>query len=232
MGEPTSQLQLKGTSSDCFCAILCSLCSLCSVRSFVPSVPSFCSILCSILCPGLLRLKRDTSGTRSRACASWSGVPATRLGDAHHFSGHSHTMDGRNPAPPKKPWIDDSLVNTEQTMGPRGFKVVRNGVRPSTAVPLGEAGTRPNLWLLRSGSTRRPLDQGAFDPSRRTTVDGRNPFRTTLKPRGPIVCLVSTRESSIQGFLGGAKWISSVGESPCNAWAPPIRRSGARLEAL
>ena len=28
------------------------------------------------------------------------------------------------------------------------------------------------------------------------------------KPRGTIVCLVFTRESSIQGFVSGAKWIS------------------------
>ena len=34
--------------------------------------------------------------------------------------------------------------------------------------------------------------------------------RTTLKPRETIVCLVFTRESSIQGFLGGANWISSI----------------------
>ena len=26
----------------------------------------------------------------------------------------SHTVDGRNPAPPKKPWDDDSSVNTNK----------------------------------------------------------------------------------------------------------------------
>ena len=34
-------------------------------------------------------------------------------------------MDGRNPAPPKKPWIDGSLENTKQTMVPRGFNLVQ-----------------------------------------------------------------------------------------------------------
>ena len=49
--------------------------------------------------------------------------------------------------------------------------------------------------------------------------------RTTLKPRGTIVCLVVTRESSIQGFLGGARFRPSTVGKPfqviggcCVAW--------------
>ena len=46
---------------------------------------------------------------------------------------HAHnTVDGRNPAPPKKPWNDDSPRTYQQTMVSHGFQVVRNGFRPST----------------------------------------------------------------------------------------------------
>ena len=30
------------------------------------------------------------------------------------FLSHSHTVDGRNPAPPKKPWNDDPPANTNK----------------------------------------------------------------------------------------------------------------------
>ena len=36
-------------------------------------------------------------------------------------------MDGRTPAPPKKLWNDDSLVNTSAN---NGFNVVQDSVRP------------------------------------------------------------------------------------------------------
>ena len=39
-------------------------------------------------------------------------------------------MDEIHFAPPKKPWTDDSLVNTKQTRVPRGFKVVQDFVHP------------------------------------------------------------------------------------------------------
>ena len=52
------------------------------------------------------------------------------------------------------------------------------------------------------------------------TVDGRNPFRTSLKPMETIVCWYLRRESSFQGFLGGAgfrpstvSWLRLASES-------------------
>ena len=47
----------------------------------------------------------------------------------------SHTVDGRNPAPSEKPWIDDSPVNTKQKKVPRGFSGGA-GFRPCTVVWL------------------------------------------------------------------------------------------------
>ena len=41
-----------------------------------------------------------------------------------------HTVDGRNPAPPKKPWNDDSPANTNTPWVSHGFEA---GCRPSTA---------------------------------------------------------------------------------------------------
>ena len=32
----------------------------------------------------------------------------------HELLGVGHTVDGRNPATPQKPWTDDSPVNTEE----------------------------------------------------------------------------------------------------------------------
>ena len=40
------------------------------------------------------------------------------------------TVDGRNPAPPKKPWNDDSPVNTNNQWFPHGFKVAPDFVYP------------------------------------------------------------------------------------------------------
>ena len=34
-----------------------------------------------------------------------------------------HTLDGRNPAPPQKPWNDDSLISTNKQWFYHGFKV-------------------------------------------------------------------------------------------------------------
>ena len=50
----------------------------------------------------------------------------TATPEQFRLRGLSNTVDGRNPAPPTKPWNADSRVNTN------GFKVVRNGFRPST----------------------------------------------------------------------------------------------------
>ena len=44
--------------------------------------------------------------------------------------GVPHTMDGRNPAPPKELWNDDSPVNSNERYGfNRGNPKVRNGFR-------------------------------------------------------------------------------------------------------
>ena len=43
----------------------------------------------------------------------------------NHLPGPS-TVDGRNPAPPKEPWNDDSTVSTNKRVGfNHGFKVMR-----------------------------------------------------------------------------------------------------------
>ena len=54
---------------------------------------------------------------------SYSGTPG--------FIPSFPTVDGRNPAPPKKPWNHDSLVNTKKPTVSHGFQVVRNGFFPS-----------------------------------------------------------------------------------------------------
>ena len=41
-----------------------------------------------------------------------------------------HTVDRRNPAPPKKPWNDDSPVNTNKQWFSHDFKVVQDFVHP------------------------------------------------------------------------------------------------------
>ena len=38
--------------------------------------------------------------------------------------------------PPEKHWMDDSLVDTKQTMVPRGFKGVQDFVRPQYGLDL------------------------------------------------------------------------------------------------
>ena len=55
------------------------------------------------------------------------------------------TVDGRNPAPPKTPWNDDSPVNTNKPMVKFQpcFKVVRNGFR-----------NHPQLWVWLWDQTR------------------------------------------------------------------------------
>ena len=60
------------------------------------------------------------------------------------------TVDGRNPAPPKKPWNDDFPVETKQTVGSSGFKVVRNEFRPSTWIPVAPIGHQPFSWSYRA----------------------------------------------------------------------------------
>ena len=55
------------------------------------------------------------------------------------------------------------------------------------------------------------------------TVDGRNPFRTMLKPLETIRLLVLTGESSFYDFLGGAKWISSTHSTHQASWANASR---------
>ena len=40
------------------------------------------------------------------------------------------TVDGRNPAPRKNPWNDDSPVKNQQIMVSNGFKVVQDFVHP------------------------------------------------------------------------------------------------------
>ena len=73
-------------------------------------------------------------------------------------------MDGQNPAPPKKPWNDDSPENTNKQGFPMGSKWVRIGFRPSTVVhvcrwpqarglPFGLPGPGPQ----RAGAFRRRL---------------------------------------------------------------------------
>ena len=44
---------------------------------------------------------------------------------------NTHTVDERNPAPPKNPWHVDSLVNTNKQWCLMFASVVRIGFRPS-----------------------------------------------------------------------------------------------------
>ena len=86
----------------------------------------------------------------------------------------SDTVDGRNPAPPKKPWKDDSLVNTNKRYGfNHSFQVVRNGFRPSDMSQeschllrclLGIVTSRPSAdealkfeWFLQAAAPWRPM---------------------------------------------------------------------------
>ena len=66
-------------------------------------------------------------GPFSTLCATWlsSEIPFPLIPHP------SHTVDGDNPAPPKKPWNDASPVNTKKTMV-CPFQVVQNGLCPST----------------------------------------------------------------------------------------------------
>ena len=56
-----------------------------------------------------------------------ASYPSVYLPDFPSFpaSVNVHTVDGRNPAPPKKPWNDDSLVNTNQQWFPMVSKWCR-----------------------------------------------------------------------------------------------------------
>ena len=57
---------------------------------------------------------KGKGGLLCRDSVLWEGAPLI------------HTVDGRNPAPPKKPCNDDSPVNTNKRYGfNHGFKVVR-----------------------------------------------------------------------------------------------------------
>ena len=71
------------------------------------------------------------------------GAFATEKGGGHPFHGFhwpkrhrgnsGHTVDGRNPAPPKKPWKDSIVFcKCQQKMVSHAFKMVRNGFCPST----------------------------------------------------------------------------------------------------
>ena len=64
---------------------------------------------------------------------------------ATHLSGNAQlaTVDGRNPAPPKKPWNDDSLVNDNQQWFPMVLKWCEmDFVHP-------QYGQKAELWLRR-----------------------------------------------------------------------------------
>ena len=57
------------------------------------------------------------------------------------------------------------------------------------------------------------------------TVDGRNPFRTTLKPWLKPLFVGFCKGIIIQGFLGGAKWISCIYSiSACTLKLPVKKR--------
>ena len=47
------------------------------------------------------------------------------FGQTAYGTGSEHTVDGRNPAPPKKPWNDDSLVNANKQWFPMASKWCR-----------------------------------------------------------------------------------------------------------
>ena len=65
---------------------------------------------------------------------------------------------------------------------------------PTTKRRIGRIGSEPVLLQFLA-----PTHLGLF-----SSVNGRNPFRTTLKTMGSHCLLVFTGESSFQGFLGGA----------------------------
>ena len=62
--------------------------------------------------------------------------------------GPPHTVDGRNPAPPRKSENDDSPVNTNKQMVSHGFKVVQDFVHPQY---LPSAAKRAGLLLRQLG---------------------------------------------------------------------------------
>ena len=54
-------------------------------------------------------------GGKARLLSRWCG-------------GGADTADGQNPAPPKRPWQDDSSVDSQQAMVSHGFRVVQDFV--------------------------------------------------------------------------------------------------------
>ena len=72
------------------------------------------------------------------------------------------TVDGRSPASPKKPWSDDSPINTNKQWFPRGFKVVRNGFRLSAPNISGPRASHGPRWRR---ATPGPAPASAAAPS-------------------------------------------------------------------
>ena len=75
------------------------------------------------------------------------------------------TVDGRNPAPPKRPWRDDSPVNTNERYGfNHGFQLVRNGFCPftdRTGAPCSEATRWFSPWRCWASSPRGFITPGS-----------------------------------------------------------------------
>ena len=78
-------------------------------------------------------------------------IPFTR---AINFSKRPPTVDGRNPAPPKKPWKDDPPGNTNEQCFPHGLKEVQDSVHPQ---PVGE----PPLFVSTSTALQSWCARGA-----------------------------------------------------------------------
>ena len=103
---------------------------------------------------GLRRLWRKTNGPTKLGCPQnhllagpllaywsmeaaqgnhiWRPHPSCRSEKTHRKlrTLFEPTVDGRNPAPPKRPWRDDSPANTNKRYGfNHGFQLVRNGFR-------------------------------------------------------------------------------------------------------
>ena len=98
-------------------------------------------------------------------------------------------MDERNPAPPKKPWNDDSPVNTKKTMTTCGFKVVRSGFRPSTVRVPSKRHTRAHNIHIETCCFRllqavRPKDSWLVDMGPVPDLF----FLFDLRPRQPPSC--------------------------------------------
>ena len=70
----------------------------------------------------------------------------SRLPSACLFTGKRRTVDGRNPAPPQKPWNDDSSANTNNQGFPMVSKWCERISQPSTVWILGKRLTRSH-WL-------------------------------------------------------------------------------------